>query len=120
MNSIEQRYLTAIRRRVCHYCRDLMADGVCGLADRVCPIERSLHEIVQMVHYVHDQPIGPYLDDLRRMVCSACERQDLAGRCVLRLKGGCALDRYFVRVIEAVDDVHEELRAEARSVPGGG
>ena len=48
MHTVEQRYLTTIRKRVCHHCESLMPDGVCGLTDRVCTIEENLQEVVLM------------------------------------------------------------------------
>ncbi len=113
MNRIEQRYLQAIQTRVCRNCTDLLADGTCGLHDRVCPVERNLREIVQIVHHISSESIQPYLDELRRVVCTNCENEDEAGHCSLRDDAGCALDRYFVMVIEAIEDVHEDIRTES-------
>ena len=113
MNTVEQRYLRTIRSRVCQQCPDFLPDGMCGLAGRVCPIERNLHEIVLLVHYVHDDSIQAYLDELRRMVCASCPSEDANGRCELRQQRACPLDRYFVLVVEAIEEVHEQIRLDA-------
>jgi len=116
MSDLEQRYLKAVRQRVCHHCSDLMTDGICGLADRVCPIELNLREMIQIVHYVHDEAIEPYLRNLRKVVCAACGTRDLADHCRLKDQRDCALDRFFVLVVEAINDVHEDLREEAKAL----
>lgn len=112
MNNIQERYLKAIQARVCRNCVDLLSDGTCGLHERVCPVERNLREIVQIVHHVSSESIQPYIDELRRVVCNNCENEDLEGHCPLRDSAGCALDRYFIMVIEAIEDVHAELKDE--------
>ncbi|MCG3179199.1 MAG: hypothetical protein BIFFINMI_01532 [Phycisphaerae bacterium] len=115
MNSIEQRYLRAIQARVCRNCVDLMADGTCGVHDRVCPVERNLKQILQVVNRVKSDSVEPYLLLLRREVCANCEHEDMAGECTLRNEAGCALDRYFVLIIDAIEEVRSQIRAEAQA-----
>jgi len=109
MNAIEQRYMKAIRAKVCRSCGDLLADQSCGLADRVCPIERNLLEIVQIAHFARGEARAPYIHELRSTVCAACESSDAKGNCPIRDARKCPLDRYFGVVFEAIADVQEEI-----------
>ena len=118
MNGIEQRYLRAIRSRVCRNCPDLMPDQACGLSDRICPIERNLHDILQIVSHIEHDWMQASLATLRRQICANCEHEDLLGRCLLRSVAGCALDRYFVVVIDAIEDVRDAIRVEAHALAG--
>ena len=116
MNGVEQRYLRALRSRVCLHCQDLIDGRLCGLSERACPVERNLREILQIVHHYQADTIQPYLNELRRIICSACDEQAADGRCPLRDQANCALDRYFALVLETIEDVHEEIRAEAAAL----
>jgi hypothetical protein len=109
MTDIELRYMKAIRAKVCRTCSDLLPDQACGLADRVCPIERNLLEIVQIAHFARGESRSPYVHELRSTVCAACENSDAKGNCPVRDAGKCPLDRYFSVVFEAIEDVQEEL-----------
>ncbi|MDD4889912.1 MAG: hypothetical protein PHU85_08260 [Phycisphaerae bacterium] len=115
MNAVEQRYLKAIRSRVCHSCSDLMPDRICGLRERICPIEGHLRDIVQIAHCISGDRAGPYVRELRSTVCAACDHSQTSGVCPRNKRQACPMDKYFMLVFEAIADVHEELRAETEA-----
>lgn len=105
------KYMQAIRRRVCSVC----IDGIfakehefvrCGLpADRTCHIELYLPQVIEVVESIDSPRMDDYLTILREKVCAMCENSE-EGYCALRLKSECALDRYFMLVAEAIEEVH--------------
>lgn len=105
-----QEYLEAIRRRVCSVCIDAVyRDGHqfvrCGLpAGRTCPVELYLPQVVEVVETVDSPLIEDYVTILRDKVCALCE-QSPEDVCALRLQADCALDRYFMLVAEAIEEV---------------
>jgi hypothetical protein len=105
-----QPYLDAIRRRVCAVCIDGIFDGKnqfvrCGLPkERVCPIELYLPQVIKVVESIDSPRMGDYVTVLRDQVCAECE-QTPEGICELRLKADCALDRYFMLVAGAIEEV---------------
>lgn len=109
--NVQDRYLLAIRRRVCRQCNHVMEDGICGLADSVCPVEQGMHAIVGIVHHVRDESIYDHLVDIRRVICDTCRHRH-AGQCRLHTTGECPLERYLMIVVEAIEDVHEQLARE--------
>jgi hypothetical protein len=118
-----QDYLDAIRRRVCSVCIDAVySDGHqfvrCGLPkSRTCPVELYLPQVIEVVESVDSPLIEDYVTVLRDKVCAVCE-QSQEGVCALRLKADCALDRYFMLVAEAIEEVQvqqDDLREETLS-----
>jgi hypothetical protein len=108
-----QEYLEAVRRRVCSVCIDGVFEDQhkfvrCGLpADRTCPIELYLPQVVDLVESIDSPRMDDYVKILRDKVCSMCE-QTKEGVCELRLKADCALDRYFMLVAEAIEEVQKQ------------
>jgi len=103
-----QEYLEAIRRRVCAVCIDADEHGVCQLGpEGTCPVERFLPEVIGVVNEVQSDQIEDYVAVLRDRICAFCQ-QTPEGLCALRLKADCALDRYFVLVAEAIDEVQRQ------------
>lgn len=106
----QERYLEAIRRRVCSVCIDGIFDGKgqfmhCGLpAGRTCPIETYLPNVIEIVETIESPKIEDYLAVLHEKVCPHCE-QTSDGICELRLRADCALDRYFILVAGAIEEV---------------
>lgn len=119
-NSVRGLSFATIRRKVCSVCIDGLFDAKgrfisCGLgAGRICPLERYLPEVIEAVESIDSPRIADYIDVLREKVCTQCEQSE-NGICELRLRADCALDRYFVLVAEAIDEVRSgaEQRAEA-------
>lgn len=115
-----QEYLDAIREQVCPVCMDSVMYGKqfarCGLpADRACPIELYLPQVVEVVESVESPLITDYISTLRDKVCAFCENSD-GDFCALRLHADCALDRYFMLVAEAVQSVNARLNAVSETI----
>ncbi len=103
-------YLPAIRQRVCLVC----VDGIfkskhefvrCGLSKNwQCPVEQYLPKVVEVVESVDSSKMDDYFALLHEKVCLECE-QSKDGVCELRLKSDCPLDRYFMLVAGAIEEV---------------
>jgi len=106
----QELYLEAIRRRVCSVCIDGIFDGRgqfqrCGLPDgRICPVEVYLPEVIDIVQTIESPEIADYITVLHQKVCPRCE-QNTDGVCELRLRADCALERYFMLVAGAIEEV---------------
>jgi hypothetical protein len=115
-----QAYLDAIRLNVCPVCLDAVMAGNkfvrCGLpAGRKCPVEVYLPQVIDVVESVDSWLIEDYVELLRKKVCAVCKNSD-GDFCALRLQADCALDRYFMLVAEAIQEVNTRLNAEAATV----
>ncbi len=108
-----QPYLEAIRRRVGSVCIDGVFENEpkfvrCGLpADQTCPIEMYLPRVVEVVESIESSRIEDYVAIVRDKVCASCQQNE-EGVCDLRLKADCALDRYFMLVAEAIEEVQKQ------------
>jgi hypothetical protein len=115
-----QKYLDAIRSNVCPVCMDSVMLGDefmrCGLPPgRKCPIEIFLPQVVEVMESVHSPLIEDYVPALREKVCALCRHAE-GDFCILRLQADCPLDRYFVLVAEAIDEVRLCERAETETM----
>lgn len=115
-----QEYLDAVRERVCPVCMDSVMHGKefvrCGLPDaRACPIELYLPQVVEVVESVDSPLMTDYVSTLREKVCALCENSE-GDFCALRLHADCALDRYFMLVAEAVQEVDMRLNAMGETI----
>lgn len=105
-----QQYLDAIRTRVCSVCIDGIFDGKnqfvrCGLPKhQTCPVEIYLPQVIDVVESIDSPRMEDYIDILRQKVCADCEQTE-DGVCDLRLQADCALDRYFMLVAGAIEEV---------------
>lgn len=112
----QQEYLEAIRHRVCSVCIDGIFEKDqkwvrCGLPkDRICPIERHLPQVIEVVECIDSPWMEDYVNALREKVCSNCAQTE-AGICDFRLKADCALDSYFMLVAEAIEEVRDRQHA---------
>ncbi|MFQ5769152.1 MAG: hypothetical protein ACE5HX_01350 [bacterium] len=113
-----QEYLNAVRSRVCSVCIDGVFENEhkfirCGLpADRTCPIELYLPEVIDVVETTESPRLEDYVTILRDKICASCEQTE-EGVCDLRLKADCALDRYFMLVAEAIEEVQAQQANES-------
>ncbi len=106
----DERYLQAIRERVCVKCIDRTTSGLCVASTfDACAINRYLPEIVDIVLAAPEGGNEEYVARLREKVCSVCQHQSPDGRCDMRDDVECALDRYFPLVIEAIQEVKQGL-----------
>lgn len=110
MQPLHDRVQNRIRETICKACIYERADGGCSLSgQRECPILGRLPKIIDIIRTTHDSDIGPYVERLREVICKDCEMQDPAGTCALREHAECALDDYFVLIVDLVE---QELAAE--------
>ena len=106
----DERYLLAIRERVCMKCIDRTTSGLCVASTYdACAINRYLPEIIDIVLATPDGGNEAYVARLREKVCSVCQHQSPDGRCDMRDDVECALDRYFPLVIEAIQEVKQGI-----------
>lgn len=114
-----QEYLDAIRSRVCTVCMDAVMHGDrfvrCGLpAGRKCPVEVYLPKVIDVVESVDSWLFEDYINLLRERVCAVCKNGE-GDFCALRLQADCPLDRYFMLVAEAIEEVQMRLNAETET-----
>jgi len=109
-----EQYLAEIRKQVCSRCIDRPPGGPpCAPLGKVCAVEFALPLFVKAIHDVGDRgTIDPYIDSLRRQVCSQCSRQEPDGFCLLRVEKACSLDYLFPFVVQAVETV-DQRRSQA-------
>jgi hypothetical protein len=104
-----EKYRKAVYGKVCSHCIDLGESGKCTLeGDLKCGVELYLEKIIDVVKSVKSDKLDDYVKALREQVCSHCKDQSPDGTCQLREDVDCGLDRYFVLVVEAVEEVLNE------------
>jgi hypothetical protein len=109
-----QPYFEAIRRRVCSVCIDGIFDKenhfvTCGLSmGKTCPVELYLPQVIDVVESTQSSNMEDYVTVLRDKVCAFCAQDD-DGMCALRLHADCALDRYFMLVAGAIEEVRASV-----------
>ena len=101
-----EKYMQAIRSRVCGVCLDSRDNRSCGLTGRLCAIEGHLPRLVAALSSVESTHLEGYEAAIRAQVCSSCDNQDTQGRCALREDASCALDAYISLVLDAVEEVN--------------
>ena len=107
-----QRIDGKLRERICPSCARFTSDGACSLpVDRPCSLFKNLPEVIEIVRSTHSAKIDPYVDVLRGRVCAACHFEDDHGSCPCRTNVDCALDSYFVLIVETIE---EELANQSR------
>jgi hypothetical protein len=99
-----QRYLDAIRRKVCVVCLDGRGDGRCGLSGRVCAIEAHLPGVIEAVAAVRSDRMDDYARAIESQVCGACDQGGIDGECRRRDLGECALATYLYLVVDAIEE----------------
>jgi hypothetical protein len=103
-----QEYLDEIREQVCTRCVDRPPGGPpCAPLGKMCAVELFLPSLLRAVHEVDSPNMNPYVDNLRRHVCSECVHQNAEGFCLLRTERTCALDYLFPLIVQAVETVDE-------------
>jgi nucleotide-binding universal stress UspA family protein len=102
----DERYLQAIRQKVCTKCIDRTSSGLCAASTyEACAINRYLPEIIEIVLTTPGTGTEAGIARLRETICSVCHHQSPDGRCDLRDDVECALDRYFPLIVEAIQEV---------------
>lgn len=110
-----EHYLHAIREKVCGLCRHSDEENLCG-ADVAsqCAIERFLPQIVEVAVSVNSDRMDDYVSALRDTVCRLC-RDNGELHCSMREASSCSLDRFFVIILEAIEEVILRHRAGSES-----
>ncbi len=99
-------YWAAVQNRVCVKCIDGDRHGNCRLAPQFeCALKAYFPGVVRVVKSTSSENVLDYVAALRKEVCAQCREQSLDGRCYVRSMLDCALDRYFPRIIEAIEGV---------------
>ena len=100
------KYKTAIKENICSVCIDSDDDGICTLTeDETCAVEYFLPQIIDIVkNNKHSRP-EELENKLREEICENCQTSASREYCYLREDANCALDRYFVRIVEVIQKV---------------
>src|SRR3954452_18881238 len=94
-----------VRNRICSVCTERTADGECGLeTPSNCALFRLFPQVALAIQSVHSDDIQPYIEAIRRNVCSVCEEQAADGCCESRRQVQCALDAYLLLVVDAIEE----------------
>ena len=94
-----------VRNRVCGVCTERTGEGECGLEDpSSCALFRLFPQVAQAIQSVNSNDIQPYIDAIRRNVCSVCREQEQDGSCESRRQVKCSLDAYLLLVVEAIEE----------------
>lgn len=95
-----------LRQRICSVCVDRNVDGICSLNQRhECALFDRFPSIVRSIFRVDSDKIDDYVTAIREDVCMDCINQALDGSCKLREEVRCALDRYLLLIIGAIEEV---------------
>jgi hypothetical protein len=98
-----QEYQDEIRSRVCSRCVERLPHGPpCEPLGKRCAIETELKPFVDAIHEVESPIIEPYLQNIKRRVCSHCPESGGAN-CP------CPLNYLLVLTVEAIEAV--DIRA---------
>ena len=94
-----------VRNRICGVCTERTTDGECGLeSPSSCALFRLFPQVVQAIQSVDSNEVQPYIDAIRRNVCSVCQEQAQDGTCEARKQVQCALDAYMLLVVDAIEE----------------
>ena len=85
-----------VRNKICGVCTERTVDGECGLdAPIECALFRLFPEVAQAIQAVNSDDIQPYIDAIRRNVCTVCVDRASDESCEPRQQVRCALDAYL-------------------------
>jgi hypothetical protein len=94
-----------VRNRVCSVCTERTGEGQCGLEEPArCALFRLFPLVAQAIQSVTSNDIQPYIDAIRRNVCSVCQDQEQDGSCEARRQVQCSLDAYLLLVVDAIEE----------------
>lgn len=94
-----------VRNRICGVCTERTIDGECGLeTPSSCALFRLFPQVAQAIQSVQSDDIHPYIEAIRRNVCSVCQDQAADGTCETRRQVQCALDAYLLLVVDAIEE----------------
>jgi len=94
-----------VRNRICGVCTERTAAGECSLEEPAgCALFQLFPQVAEAIQTVHSDDIHPYIEAIRRNVCSVCADQAADGSCETRKQVQCALDAYLVLIVEAIEE----------------
>ena len=94
-----------VRNRICKLCTERTDEGACGLEEPTsCALFRLFPQVARAIQSVRSDDIHPYIEAIRREVCSVCQDQAGDGTCEMRRQVQCALDAYLLLVVEAIEE----------------
>jgi hypothetical protein len=94
-----------VRNRICKLCTEGTIDGECNLENpSSCALFRLFPQVAQAIQSVQSDDIRPYIEAIRRNVCSVCVEQAGDGSCEDRKQVQCALDAYLLLVVDAIEE----------------
>ncbi len=111
----EQDYWEAIQEKLCIKCVDGNGRGDCHLAAGAeCMVKKFLPQIIDVVNANYSSSMDPYIQGLRNKVCRICIHQSTVETCSLRTDVECALDRYFPRIVQVIEELQYNKRLHQR------
>jgi len=94
-----------VRNKICKLCTERTVSGECGLEEpSACALFRLFPQVAQAIQSVQSDDVGPYIEAIRRNVCSVCNEQAPDGSCETRQLVQCALDAYLLLVVDAIEE----------------
>lgn len=94
-----------VRNKICKLCTERTVSGECGLEEpSSCALFRLFPQVAQAIQSVRSDDVGPYIEAIRRNVCSVCNEQAPDGSCETRQLVQCALDAYLLLVVDAIEE----------------
>ena len=110
---LHDRVKARIQKQLCPICINAVAEGSCSVLNegKDCPLLLHLDRIIDAVTAVSSDEMQPYIDRLRKIVCSNCLNND-RGACHERDALNCTLDIYFPLVVSIIE---EELAVQAQT-----
>ena len=94
-----------VRNRICKLCTERTDEGACGLEEPTsCALFRLFPQVARAIQSVRSDDIHPYIEAIRREVCSVCQDQAGDGTCEMRRQVQCALDAYLLLVVDAIEE----------------
>jgi hypothetical protein len=109
----DEEYWQALQSKICAKCVDGDGKGGCLIAPgRDCAIKTHFGQIIESVNSVFSPSVEPYVEQLRKHVCSVCTGQSAGGDCSLRDETECALDRYFPLIVQVIEETQLKKRLQ--------
>ena len=94
-----------VRNRICGVCTERTTEGECGLeSPSSCAMFRLFPQVAQAIQSVNSNDLQPYIEAIRRNVCSVCREEAQDGSCEVRRQVQCSLDAYLLLVVEAIEE----------------
>ena len=108
-----EEYWAALQQKICAKCVDGDGSGACLIAPgRDCALKTHFPRIIETVNSVFSSSVEPYVELLRKNVCTVCTDRSPEGECRLRNETECALDRYFPLIVQVIEETQLKKRLQ--------